>query len=219
VYSATTLSKKSTNTNKGDTDMTKRLEAIYNRNNQCYRNFYYFIIEGDDQIHSGFDNEEEARETIDFLNQVYAHNSYKMVSKSYIDKRLDAFMIEIDFKETNHTLFTSMLKSAQETNGNVKKATTPYEDIERTEGKRYFLSFDLLSGYMVDNTGELTGVFSTRKGRGKQIINDAIVNGACHLDCFDGFLPSFYKQFGFKEVNRVANWTAGEPDVVFMERG
>jgi hypothetical protein len=40
--------------------------------------------------------------------------------------------------------------------------------------------------------------------------------GASKLDCFDGFLPEYYKQFGFLETERVANWTAGEPDVVFM---
>ncbi|UPW35195.1 hypothetical protein [Pseudomonas phage PCS5] len=71
-------------------------------------------------------------------------------------------------------------------------------------------------GYMILD-GTLQGVFSFTKGMGPWLIRQAIAEGARKLDCFDGFLPEFYKQFGFVEVRREANWTKGGPDVVFME--
>lgn len=72
-------------------------------------------------------------------------------------------------------------------------------------------------GYVIDNqTGELTGLFSCFKGHGKQLVFSALLNGACKLDCFDGYLTSFYSSFGFEEVDRQANWTEGQPDVVYM---
>jgi len=44
----------------------------------------------------------------------------------------------------------------------------------------------------------------------------AIDAGAKTLDCFDLYLPGWYSKFGFKEYKREANWTEGEPDVVYM---
>jgi superkiller protein 3 len=64
----------------------------------------------------------------------------------------------------------------------------------------------------------------------KLVLKEAIKNGGNKVKCFDGFLPSYYKQFGFKEVRRVKwddqlapeNWNYdkdGRPDVVYMELG
>lgn len=88
----------------------------------------------------------------------------------------------------------------------------------------YYVAEDGRSGYGLvqvfdDGPTELIGVFSDVKGRGDEIVEDAIFHGANTLDCFDGYLPGFYERHGFTEVNRVPNWTPGEPDVVFMERG
>lgn len=82
---------------------------------------------------------------------------------------------------------------------------------------RYYLTSDFQSGFGVVGDGTLVGLFSTVKGRGQEMVWDAVLHfGAEKLDCFDGFLPGYYKQFGFVETERVPNWTSGEPDVVFM---
>lgn len=83
--------------------------------------------------------------------------------------------------------------------------------------KRTFLSNDGLSGYALKADGELNHVFSLRPGMGAFAVKHAIQNGAKHLTCFDGFLPKYYSQFGFKEHVREQNWTPGGPDVVHMK--
>lgn len=123
--------------------------------------------------------------------------------------------MDINYTITTSITFRLALKAAQDSNGTIKTATTPAKDIN-TYNTSCFLSDDSKSGFMISHNGELTSVFSLIKGRGKQLVKQAIKKGACHLDCFDGFLPTFYKSFGFIEVNREANWTAGEPDVVYM---
>lgn len=88
---------------------------------------------------------------------------------------------------------------------------------EMPEDGRYFLSETGLTGAGVTADGELVGVFSLEK-RGALAVERAIQEGARSLNCFDGRLPEYYKRFGFREVGRVANWTPGGPDVVFMAR-
>lgn len=119
------------------------------------------------------------------------------------------------FAQVTITTFAAALTYAQATDARVAGATTPAADLDLT-GARVFLSQDFATGYAVKPSGELVGVFSTVKGRGDAIVRDAIANGANSLDCFDGYLPKFYGRFGFAETSRAANWTAGEPDVVFM---
>ena len=62
----------------------------------------------------------------------------------------------------------------------------------------------------------------------KRVLKEAIKNGARKVHCFDGFLPEYYKKFGFKETKRVKwdeqyapmKWDynrLGRPDVVYME--
>lgn len=81
-----------------------------------------------------------------------------------------------------------------------------------------FLADDRLSGYAVREDGDLVSVWSAVKGRGDELVESALENGATRLDCFDGYLPTFYARHGFYIVHREANWTPGGPDVVFMER-
>lgn len=91
-----------------------------------------------------------------------------------------------------------------------------------------YLSADGKCGYRIVN-GDLQSVFncSDVKGAGTAAVLDAIGNGARTLDCFDGFLPGYYRQFGFIEVSRdswadeyaPADWdysANGRPDVVYM---
>ena len=101
------------------------------------------------------------------------------------------------------------------TSENVSANCTPLEQCDFSQ-KTLFLSSDGLSGFAISFDGELTNVFSLVKGRGKVLMGYAIGYGANNLDCFDGYLVPFYAQAGFIEVRREANWTVGQPDVVYM---
>lgn len=125
------------------------------------------------------------------------------------------------FYQVNFATFIIALDKAQSRSDLVKKATTPCRDIDHKTGNRYYLSNEVSSkkamGFAISETGELTSVYSLAKGQGDTIMKAAIALGAKHLDCFDGYLVEFYKKHGFREVDRMENWTPGEPDVVLME--
>jgi hypothetical protein len=111
--------------------------------------------------------------------------------------------------------YTAALDWARSGSKRITEATSKPSELPR--GARYYLTNDFQSGFGVASDGTLIGLFSTVKGRGEDLMWDAVTHkGAKRLDCFDGFLPEYYKRFGFVETERVANWTAGEPDVVFM---
>lgn len=93
---------------------------------------------------------------------------------------------------------------------------------------RAFLSMDGTCGFLVVG-GDLRGLFNAgRRGRGRDAVRFAVESaGARTLDCFDGFLPSYYASLGFVETGRApfdptlapALWDAeahGTPDVIFM---
>lgn len=89
---------------------------------------------------------------------------------------------------------------------------------------RTFLGVCGWSGYAISMTDELVNVFSLNRGRGGNLIKDAISNGAKHLNCYDGPLVGIYEKAGFREVRREPyDPTQAEiplrncPDVVFME--
>ncbi|MEU4984884.1 hypothetical protein [Streptomyces sp. NPDC021969] len=111
--------------------------------------------------------------------------------------------------------YTAALDWARHSSERVTEATSAPQEMPR--GARYYLTADFQSGFGVAKDGTLIGLFSLVKGRGTDMVWDAVNHkGATKLDCFDGFLPEYYKQFGFVETERAANWTFGEPDVVFM---
>ncbi|QDP44281.1 acetyltransferase [Streptomyces phage Celia] len=120
----------------------------------------------------------------------------------------------IEMYRTTRTHYGMALTAAREFSERIAGATSKIEDMPADA--RYFLSWDLRSGYGITKEGTLIGVFSIERGRGHDMIKDAISKGADNLDCFDGFLPGYYQKFGFRETHREANWTEGEPDVVFM---
>lgn len=89
---------------------------------------------------------------------------------------------------------------------------------------RTFLTSSAWAGYAIKQDGELANVFSLRRGKGAELIADAVANGARHLDCFDGPLVGIYERAGFREVRRVPFntryrlWPEGHgSDVVYME--
>jgi len=111
--------------------------------------------------------------------------------------------------------YVTALKAARAESDRIKNATPPPE--EMPDSAEYFLTEDKASGYGVTTTDELIGLYSLVRGRGEGLVLDAIqLDGAAWLDCFDGFLPKYYEQFGFREYMREANRTEGGPDVVFM---
>jgi hypothetical protein len=110
-----------------------------------------------------------------------------------------------------------------------KANITPYT-ADEYKGFRTYLSADKRSGYAVKPDGELFSVFSLDKGRGEQLLDDAVLNkGAKKLDAFDinGKLPKLYGKY-MDETSRLKfadeyapkDWNyekLGRPDVVMME--
>lgn len=118
-------------------------------------------------------------------------------------------------REVSACVFRETLGEARKASLRIANATTP-EVIVASRPGAFYLSVDGRSGFAVTEHGELCGVFSTVRGRGDTLVKDAIFFGATHLDCFDGYLPGLYARHGFRETKRVPNWTAGQPDVVWM---
>jgi hypothetical protein len=87
---------------------------------------------------------------------------------------------------------------------------------------------DKTAGVAIDPHGDLQNLFnnSSAKGEAAHLVAEAIKHGARTLDCYDGFLPAYYRQFGFQETSRLKfnpefahDWDMakyGQPDVVFM---
>ncbi|MFF7800230.1 hypothetical protein [Streptomyces olivaceus] len=111
--------------------------------------------------------------------------------------------------------YTAALDWARHSSERIARATSAPAEMPREA--RYYLTSDFQSGFGVAKDGTLIGLFTLVKGRGTDMVWTAVLHkGALKLDCFDGFLTDYYKQFGFMETERVPNWTQGEPDVVFM---
>jgi hypothetical protein len=128
-------------------------------------------------------------------------------------------LINDNFVNVSFKHFIEALKRVQERYSIIRKSTTPWKDIENEEGSSYYLAgHPGFMGFALSANGELTSVFSAIRGKGDILMKEACKRGACHLDCFDGYLPKFYERHGFQVVRREANWTPGEPDVCFMER-
>lgn len=116
----------------------------------------------------------------------------------------------------DHEIFVHAIADARAASATIRDATSPSDEYPRF-GVRYYLTRDRLSGYGVTSNRVLVGLFSLVRGRGDSLVRAAIKDGATDLDCFDGFLPGFYERHGFVKVGQEANWTEGEPDIIFME--
>lgn len=87
---------------------------------------------------------------------------------------------------------------------------------------------DKTAGVAIDPKGDLQNLFNNGgpKGIAADLVGEAIGKGARTLDCYDGHLPGYYRQFGFEETGRIKfnpefahGWDIekhGRPDVVFM---
>jgi hypothetical protein len=100
---------------------------------------------------------------------------------------------------------------------------------EEMGGHTMLTNKDGTVGVSVDPHGDIQNVFNNGgpKGGAAKAMVAAIEHGGKTLDCYDGFLPSYYHQFGFQEDQRMKfnrdfapkNWDYAkhnEPDIVFM---
>jgi DNA (cytosine-5)-methyltransferase 1 len=119
------------------------------------------------------------------------------------------------FVEVPATAYKQALDVALRT----ERVRTALGDFDEVVDPLCFLSPDGWTGFVVDqDSGTLNLLFNVGpRGRGSAAVQRAVLEGARQLDCFDGGLVRFYERHGWKIVNREANWTPGEPDVVFME--
>ena len=132
----------------------------------------------------------------------------------------------VEFLPTSdHTVFEAATKQNTR-NWNL----SPHEPEEFVNNK-VFLNAEGDTGFMVTPEGDLQNVFSNSKvrGAGRAGVERAIAEGAVTLDAYDGFLPGYYAQHGFRETGRVRFVdefapegydiaTQGRPDIVFMAR-
>lgn len=118
------------------------------------------------------------------------------------------------------TVFLAVFHEAKGSSDKINDATSPvYEVAEATTAEDgFYLDFNGRYGFIVKQDGELIALFSMVRRSGDELVRQAIERGANRLDCFDGYLVGFYERNGFMVTERVANWTPGEPDVVFMQR-
>jgi len=92
-----------------------------------------------------------------------------------------------------------------------------------------FMTPDGKAGAALDSHGDIQNVFNNGgpKGAGQRALVEAISRGGRTLDCYDGYLPKLYSQFGFVETGRMkfnpdyapSGWDHAKydsPDVVFM---
>lgn len=113
-------------------------------------------------------------------------------------------------------LFDLAFQWAREHNPLVAEMTS--DTVPLGEDSGFYLTADLRSGYVLTD-GELTNLFSLVRGRGHDLVAQAVVDGATRLDCFEGYLPALYSAHGFV-VDRVEdNYDGPEyPSVVYMRR-
>jgi hypothetical protein len=94
--------------------------------------------------------------------------------------------------------------------------------------RRLVMGYGGKVGYALDPQGDIENVFSNdQPGGGREALFHAISQGGVTLDCFDGYLPELYTQYGFHETGRVRfnreyappGWNYDkydDPDVVMM---
>ncbi len=116
-----------------------------------------------------------------------------------------------------HTRFYLLVVKARYTDAKIWDNVYLYSINEYADMTCYY-DYETRSGFAIKGSGELVSVHSLSRGAGSNLVAYAVQCGAKFLDCFDGYLVTLYGKYGFKEVQRTANFVAGKPDVVYMER-
>lgn len=124
----------------------------------------------------------------------------------------------MNYLATTQSTFFAFYTQARVDHPRISDATSPPSELQdRHPNARWFIAPDYLSGYGVDPDGTLLGVWSTVRGRGRTLLQDALWRGASKLWCFDGYLRELYERAGFHVVSSEPNWTPGGPDVLYMQ--
>lgn len=168
------------------------------------------------------------------------------LNKTAITKPIAGSIDELASDFTSHYSPEGALAETQPVSSTPFKKVTPKKFLETIKGNKRtpFLSpkteADLAGhqlyvtddgvGYALSPDGDLQNVFnnSGKPGAGKEAVKHAIQNGAKTLDAFDGHLPEYYNNFGFKlrsaskfdKMYAPEGWdyaTHGTPDVIYME--
>ena len=94
-------------------------------------------------------------------------------------------------------------------NSKHSKMLTPYSESELKQMKLFKLK-DYHIGYALKKKNgkfsEIVSVFNNEpniKNIGIELVQNAVKNGGCYLDHFDGFLTDLYSKLGFVETNRI----------------
>ena len=121
----------------------------------------------------------------------------KVVSKEDPAKLIQR--IENTPMETNAQKFYDTIEEVRNS-GDMYKANIHEYTPEDYSKMKVYLSSDGKSGYAIKGGDELVSVFSTARGRGKNLVEDAVKNGARKLDAYDidGVLPKLYGDAGFE---------------------
>lgn len=91
---------------------------------------------------------------------------------------------------------------------------------------------DGAAGVAISPEGDIQNLYNNdaSDGAGRALLQKAVEEGGRTLDCYDGFLPGLYREFGFREVGRMEfnpdlapeGWDeyyggpVPQPDVTFM---
>jgi hypothetical protein len=138
-----------------------------------------------------------------------------------------------DFVAVPHEEFTAALQRfAKDRPDEAGFITYHSPETMAADGMQTFLSPDGKTGFAVAADGDIRNVFNAgAKGGGAKAVAEAVTHyGGKKLDAFDTNLGNFYRDFGFKETQRLpwddqyrpAAWNEakyGKPDVMFMEYG
>jgi hypothetical protein len=110
---------------------------------------------------------------------------------------------KLDFSKVNPEEFLKTVDNFRNSSEMASANIHPYS-IDDYKNMITKLSQDKNTGYALKNDGELVSVFSKQKGRGSDLVNDAVNSGAKKLDAYDinGKLPELYGDAGFKEISR-----------------
>jgi hypothetical protein len=123
-------------------------------------------------------------------------------------------VLETFFSQVDAARFDRLFTGARSLSTRIADATSEFE--AAADATRYYLTHGAYAGFAIRPDGELVYVFSMVRGLGDVLVQCAILQGATHLDCFDGYLTTLYSRHGFGRVTSLPNWTPGGPDVVYM---
>jgi len=124
--------------------------------------------------------------------------------------------------------FNKAMKAAEEVNPNIKPFVHHYPT-EQADKFKTMLTPDRKSGVAVKPDGDMINVFSSERGRGSDLVDKAILEGAKKGDNFDqADLNKLYDSKGMREVKRMdfadehapEAWDyekLGRPDVIMRE--